>query len=55
MIETVFFGGESDLVDLVFDIFDFNSDNMISAEDLKIVLNYVPIDICVAKMDMSMQ
>ena len=49
----MFFGNESDLIDLVFDIFDFNSDNMISAEDLKIVLNYLPNEICAAKLDVS--
>jgi Ca2+-binding EF-hand superfamily protein len=39
----LFAGGYDDLTRFVFRLFDFNNDEYISAEDIRLILSYVPI------------
>ena len=42
----MYLGNDKALFNLVFEIFDFNNDGIVTEEDLKIILNYLPIDLC---------
>lgn len=45
VFSTIFVGQEQDQMELIFDMFDFNHDGIISQEDMKVLLNYLPVDI----------
>lgn len=41
---TLFTGVYDSLINLIFDIYDFNKDNKISCEDILVILSYIPLE-----------
>jgi Ca2+-binding EF-hand superfamily protein len=41
---TLFSGDYSDLTKFIFKVYDFNRDNYITPEDIRLVLSYVPVN-----------